>query len=143
EAVYRATWGDWFGREAEFYKAAYELVRGLDRKRFANLVGITHDVELDRLIRRRETIVSPTLPERLVRNPALKVHRLLDGSAVLTTSDAGETTRLRGDAVRLLDLFDGRRSNEDVKALVASQAGVRVGDSFLLALYQHRVLMEA
>ena len=141
EVVYRAMWGNWFGREAEFYKAAYELVRGLDRERFANLVGITHDVELDRLIRRREAVVSPTLPERLVRNPALKVHRLLDGSAVLTTSDAGETTRLRGEVVPLLDLLDGTRSTEDVKQVVAARTGVNVGDSFLLALYQHRVLV--
>lgn len=138
---YAAMWGRWTGREVEFYTAAYDLVRGLDRERFATLVGVDHALALDRLARRHDAIVSPELPGRLVRNPALRVHRLPDGSCVLMADEAGETTRLRADLVGLLDLFDGSRTNDDVKDLVRARTGVRVGDSFLLALHQHRILI--
>lgn len=138
---YLAMWGHWAGREEAFYRAAFDLVRGLDRSRFEALVGIDHTIALDRLQRRHATLRSPRLPDRLVRNPALRAHVLPDGSRVFASEDAGETTRLRPELVRLLDLFDGQLTNDEVKAKVLAQTGVRVGDSFLLALYQHRILI--
>jgi hypothetical protein len=134
-------WGDWAGREAAFYAAAYDLVRGLDRRRFTSLVGIEHAVAVDRLARRHDAITSPRLPDPLVRNPTLRVDRVADGSYVLTAGDLGESTRLRGEIYHLLDWFDGRQSTAGVRARVKAETGYGVSDSFLTALYQHRILI--
>jgi hypothetical protein len=140
-AAYAAMWGDWAGREAAFYAAAYDLVRGLDRRRFTSLVGIEHAVAVDRLARRHDAITSPRLPDPLVRNPTLRVDRVADGSYVLTAGDLGESTRLRGEIYHLLDWFDGRQSTAGVRARVKAETGYGVSDSFLTALYQHRILI--
>lgn len=143
DAEYRRMWGDWIGREDEFYGAAYDMVRTLDRDRFASLVGIEHAVAVDRLARRHDAITHPVLPDRLLRNPTLRVDRAGDGSYVLTAGDAGESTRVRPEVYRLLDLFDGRRATDDVRSSVKAQTGVGVGESFIAALYHHRILIGA
>lgn len=143
DATYRGMWGDWTGREEAFYVAAYDMVRGLDRARFASLVGIEHAIGVDRLARRHEAITDPRLPDPLVRNPILRVDRVPDGSYVLTAGDLGESTRLRGEIYRLLDLFDGRRSIDEVRTVVRAETGFGVSDSFLTALYHHRILVGA
>lgn len=141
--AYAAMWGTWTGREAEFYVAAYDLVRGLDRPAFAALVGIEHTVALDQLIRRHDAIAHPELPDPLVRNPVLRVDRTADGGYVLTAGEAGEATRLRREIYPLLEYFDGRRSNAEVRAAVRAQTGHGVADSFLQALHHHRILIAA
>jgi hypothetical protein len=141
--AHAAMWGNWAGREEAFYAASYDLVRGLDRTRFEALVGIEHAVAVDRLGRRHDAITNPTLPDPLVRNPALRVDRMADGSCVLTVGDTGESTRLRGELYRLLALFDGRRPTRDIRGTVKAQTGVGVADSFLIALHQHRILIAA
>lgn len=141
DAEYRRMWGNWAGREREFYGAAYDMVRALDRDGFAALVGIEHAVSVDRLARRHDAITQPVLPDPLLRNPTLRVDRASDGSYVLTAGDAGEATRLRPEVYRLLDLFDGRRATDDVRHSVKTQTGVGVGDSFIAALYHHRILI--
>jgi hypothetical protein len=143
DAEYSGMWGGWQGREEEFYVTAYDMVRTLDRPRFNSLVGIHHTVALDRLGRRHDAIHHPALPDPLVRNPALRVDRAPDGGYILTTGEAGESTRLRGEIYRLLDIFDGRRSTTDIRAAVRAETGVGVSDSFLLALYHHRILIGA
>lgn len=142
-AEYRRMWGEWNGRETEFYGRAFEMVRGLDRNRFASLVGIEHSVAVDRLARRYDAITQPSLPPRLLRNPTLRVDRAADGSYVLTAGDAGEATRLRPEVYQLLDLFDGQRATEEVRSSVKARTGVGVGDSFIAALYHHRILVGA
>jgi len=143
DSAYGRMWGAWSGREQAFYVAAYDLVRALDRARFASLVGIEHAVAVDRLARRHDAIAHPALPDPLVRNPTLRVDRVPDGSYVLTAGDAGESTRLRGDIYRLLDLFDGRSPTRDIRARVRAETGYGVSDSFLTALYHHRILVDA
>jgi len=143
DAAYAAMWGPWAGREEAFYVAAYDMVRTLDRPGFTSLVGIEHTIAVDRLARRHEAIVHPVLSDPLVRNPTLRVDRVPDGSYVLTAGDVGESTRLRGEIYRLLDVFDGRRSTSEIRARVKAETGYGVSDSFLTALYQHQILIGA
>jgi hypothetical protein len=143
DAAYAAMWGPWHGREVDFYEMAFDMVRTLDRARFAALVGIDHTVAIDHLAKRHDAITHPRLPDPLTRNPALRVDRAPDGSYVLTAGDVGESTRLRGEVYRLLDLFDGRRPTDAVKARVKAETGFGVSDSFLTALYHHRILIGA
>ena len=134
-------WGEWTGREIAFYEAAYDMVRTLDRDRFTSLMGVAHAVTVDRIAKRHDAITDPVLPDPLLRNPLLRVDRAADGAYVLTAVDEGEATRLRSEIYPLLDLFDGRRRTTDVRARVIAETGYRVSDSFLQALYHHRILI--
>ena len=117
-------------------------MRALDRERFARLVGLHHDLLVARLGKRHDALVRPQLPDPLIRNPALRADRARDGSYVLTSSPACEATRLRKRLYDLLEYFDGRSTSEIVAAVRAT-TGLGLSDSFLTALYQHRILIAA
>lgn len=138
---YGATWGDWLGREEELYTSAFDLVAGLDRRKFAALVGVRHDLALDRLGKRHDAIVRPVLPDPLVKNPVMRIDRTSDGGYLLTVGDKGEPTRLRHEVYRLLDYFDGHRATAAVRAAVKNETGVGLSDSFITALHHHRILV--
>ncbi len=141
DAQYAAIWGNWTGREQELFVTAYEMVRALDRARFAALVGVRHDVTVDRLAKRHDAIYRPQLPDPLVRNPLMRVDRTPDGGYVLTVGDRGEPTRLRREVYALLDRFDGRQPTADIRAAIRRDTGLGVSDSFLTALHHHRILI--
>ena len=142
DAVYARQWGPWVGREREFYRSAFDLVSRLDRERFSAMAGLEGELARDRLERRYDAMMHPRLPDPLQRNPDMRVERAADGSYLITSYPSGEPTRLKEHVYRLLDEFDGRRSTADVREVVRTTAGLRLGESFLVTLYQHRVLVD-
>ncbi len=142
DGAYAALWGAWQNREAELYRAADELVASLDRSRYAGLAGLQGELTLARLARRHVAITSPTLPDPLVRNPNLRVARAPDGTYLLSGYKNGEPTRLRKSVYDLLEYFDGRRPTDTVRDAIRAASGLRVADSFLVALYQHRIIVD-
>ena len=142
DAKYAAIWGDWQGREEELYTAAHRIVSTLDRTRFAEMTGLHHDLLLQSLGQRYDAIAHPQLPDPLIKNPTMRIDRGADGSYVLTSYRNGEPTRLKKPIFDLLDVFDGRRSTAEARALVKAYTGLGVSDSFLITLYQHRILID-
>ncbi len=142
EADYSAMWGAWAGREAELYTTAYEMVQALDRERFAALAGLTGGLDLARLEKRYTAMRNPVLPDRLLKNPSMRVMRTPEGVAMMSY-ESGEPTRLRTRVFELLDYFDGRHPTADVQAAVLAETGYTITDRFLTALYQHRILVAA
>ena len=138
---YAAMWAHWAGREEEYYSAAYRLVAALDRPAFAALAGLRHELLVASLAGRHQAITNPTLPDPLVKNPGMQFHHGADGSYVLVTHGGYDPTRLKRPVYELLELFDGRRSTTEVRELAQAHTGLRLSDSFLIALYQHRVLV--
>jgi hypothetical protein len=143
EDEYSEMWGTWVGREGELYKAAWDLVRALDQTRYNALTGLSGELQLALVVQRYEAMVRPRLPARLRRNPSMSAVRAPDGSYVLTSYDAGEPTRLRKPLYDLLENFDGQRTTADVRAAVLAETGLVISESFLRALYQHRILVDA
>lgn len=139
---YAATWGNWLGREEELYASAHRIVCSLDRAKYAALAGLHDELRLGALARQHDAIMRPRLPDPLIKNPNMRVDRASDGSVLLTSYRNGEPTRLRRAVFDLLDQFDGRRSTADVRAAVRALTGVGVSDSFLITLYQHRILVD-
>lgn len=141
DGEHAAIWGSWFGREEELFLATRRIVDAVDRETYAELSGLRLDLQLSSLARRHDAIANPTLPDPLMKNPSMRIDRGADGSALLTSYRNGEPTRLTKSVYQLLDLFDGRRATEEVRAAVSALGGPRVSDSFLLALYHHRILV--
>jgi hypothetical protein len=142
DARYAARWGAWAGREHELYLTAARIVTALDRPAFERLAGLELDLLLGSLAGRHKAITNPTLPDPLIKNPAMRIDRGADGSYVLVTYSQFDPTRLQKPVFELLDLFDGRRSTAEVRSEIEATAGVRVADSFLTRLFQQRILVD-
>jgi len=143
DATYAGLWGDWLGRESEFYAACYELVRKLERTEFENLGGIKQKLELDRLDKRYLAMHEPKLPDPMLKNPGLRITRDGEASYVVTSYSGSDPMRLRKTVFDLLEEFDGRRATAEVRDGILKQSGLWISDSLLTKLYQHRMLVDA
>ena len=139
---YRGMWKEWTGREAELYTSAHRIVSALDRPTFERIAGLEHDLLVEALAAAHRAITIPAVPDPLIKNPHMRVHRGLDDSYVITTYSTFDPTRLRKGVFELLDQFDGKRRTEDVRAAIQAQTGLRISDSFLTRLYHERILVD-
>lgn len=142
DARYAAVWGMWAGRERELYVAASRIVSALDRPTFERLAGLRHDLLLGSLAKWHQAITDPTLPDPLIVNPTMRTDRAFDGSYVLTTYSQFDPTRLQKPVFDLLELFDGRRPTADVRAAIEERTGRKVAESFVVKLFQQRILVD-
>jgi hypothetical protein len=140
---YAALWHDWAGREEELYSAAYEVTRALDRASFEQLGGIRLRLALERLDKRYRDMREPAVAEMLLKNPALRVTRTRDGSYIVVGYVGTDPLRVKKTLYDLLDDFDGRRSNAEVRSAILARGGDWISDSLLVKLYQHRILIAA
>jgi hypothetical protein len=138
---YRKLWGRWASREADFYRAAYRLVRELDRKAFQRLGGFPQQVLADRLQARLRDMRRPEAPAVLVRNPALQVRRV-GQRFVLTAYSHFDPVELSSAAYPVLDFFDGRKTNQQVCRQLRRERGQDLSPQLILQMYQARVLVE-
>ena len=140
-ARYEAMWQGWAGREAELYTSAYRIVESLDRPAFERLAGVKLDLLGDALAQWHKAITAPTLPDPLIKNPHMQIHRSFDEAYVITTYSTFDPTRLRKNVFDLLARFDGRTPTQQVRDAIHSDTGLRVSDSFIVRLYQQRILV--
>ena len=142
EAAYAALWGDWVGREEELYQRSYEMVRGLDREGFrALLAGAEYDKRAGILAAAHRTMESPALPERLVPRADL-VARPTEGGVLVTTYSRYEPLLLTEALHEVVQAFGGGGTVAEVRARLASEAGIDVPEELLRGLHQYRVLVE-
>ncbi len=141
EKAYTDLWGEWVGREPQFFMRCYEIVTELDRKSFRILGGIDNDIALSLLRKRYLAVREPRLPDRLVKNPEMKVERLSDGSYLLTSYLAGDQIRMRKRLFDLLECFDGRAATGRVRFEIRARTGLNLSDALLTRLHQHRILV--
>lgn len=142
DAAYAALWRDWLGREEQLYSEAYDLVQKLDRKTFEELGGVLQRLDLDRLSNRHRDMREPKLPEALLRNPSMRVTRNADGSYILMSYIGTDPIRVQKKVYELLDSFDGRQSNAEVRTAILMTAGFWISDSLLTKLYHYRILVD-
>lgn len=140
-ARYSALWGEWAGREEDFYVRCFEHVRALGRERFE---AILRDPEpahrLAELGARHEAMLHPTLPERLVPNPALESAETADG-VLVTSYSRYEPLLLTRDLFEVVRAFGEGESVADVRRRLARDHGVELPDELLVGLWQFRVLV--
>lgn len=140
EALYARLWRGFLGREEEFYKRCYEIVRGLSAADVSRLLGLDGEIKLGEFRRRLEAATLETLPERLVFNNKTMVRWLADGDVALAAYSEYDALALPGAVYPLLVAFDGRSSTAETRARLRSQFQADIGDEILLTLYRHRIL---
>jgi Fe-S-cluster containining protein len=139
--VYSTLWGDWVGREEEYYKECYRLVGELTPERFESTVGVNQKIYMELLKGCLRNVISPDLPPVLKRNPEMKSFKLPDGRYAVTTV-AGFYT-IEAALYEALNLFDGVATTRQIAARVEAQYNDTLDESLLIPLYQFRMLVPA
>ena len=141
EARHRAAFGEWSGREEEYYRRCFEVVSALDPAEARAACGIRLTVREAALAACRDTIAAPSLPDPLLRNPRLETWPGPDGTVTVVGFSGNQPVRLRREVLRLLDDFDGRTPTADVLAGIVSREGLTLSPGLLLRLWQQRLLI--
>jgi Fe-S-cluster containining protein len=142
EEQYAAMWGDWVGREEEFYRRSHEIVRGVDQGTFESLGGLEHSLRLKTLLSRYSAMINPGVPDVLVRNPSLSGRPSADGRVLLQGYSPFDPRRVRKEIYDVLDRFDGTRPWRELAADIREEGGPALSESLVTLLSQHRILVE-
>jgi len=142
QKTYEGVWGKWAGKEEEFYRETYSIVKGLNRQRFKSLSGIVGEVLLRDVMKKWQKIMRPILPAVLKRNPRLIVEKTGDDEYTLIAYSGFDPVTVSGRVYRMIDFFDGKKTNKEVCGEVLKRTKTEPSHELLLSLFQMRVLTE-
>lgn len=138
--VYKKIWGDWVGREEEFYRESYRIVSELTRDEFDRIVGITGNVILNWLKDKYKDVMSPKIPAVLFKNPQLIAIPMTDGESYSIRTDVGFFT-IMSALNDILNYFDGVRTTEEIKKIVLEEYQDELSDELIQSMYFNRMLL--
>jgi len=141
EEEYQNLWGEWAGKEEEFYIKTFELVANLDKKWFEKIMGINQQIHLKKMEDAYLKMTRPILPGKLKRNNKTGVFKMPDGSYNIALGMA--IYNIPGFAYQIFEMFDGTILNKDLLKKAKKEKGVAIKEDFLLTFYQNRFLIEA
>ncbi|MBI5057502.1 MAG: hypothetical protein HZB61_12890 [Nitrospirae bacterium] len=140
--AYTAMWGKRTGSEEAFYIETYRTISKLTPKEFGRIEGVYQKILLRDLEKKHNMLMAPVLPERLIRNPQLIVHRTDDDSYAITGYSPLDPLLVTRKTYDMLDFFDGRLSNKEVCKTVKRNLQTDIDDDLLQYLYQFRILID-
>lgn len=133
-------WGAWHGREEAYFLECHRRASALDRGAVADIIGrFQQRLQQPRLERSYRQMMTPELPDPLLRNPDLVVYPRPDDQR-LVTSVAG-SFRVAGDVLDMLWAFDGVRGTAEVAELLRAKHDVEISPALLVRFYQNRFLV--
>ncbi|MBN1294726.1 MAG: hypothetical protein JXB48_23015 [Candidatus Latescibacteria bacterium] len=138
---YRSLWGEWEGREEEFYRETFHIVKDLTLRDFERITGISHIIMLEELKKSYDTLMNNEPPYILKRNPKLQVKSSNEDFCTLIGYSPFDPVEIPRAIYEMLDLFDGDRTNDDVFALLLEKDKKIPTDDLLLSLYRLRILI--
>ena len=141
EAEHRRLWGRFAGHEEDFYRRAFRLVSGLTRTEFQQTGGAPLALRLRALRKAHEAALARNAPPVLLRAPALAVTYLGGGRYRLTTYSEYDPLVVSRAVFRLLDEFDGVRTNRQIGVALRRAGKTALPGRLLLQLHQARVLV--
>ena len=69
EEKYANLWGEWIGREEDFYKKCFTIIKNIDAQTFKLIAGVSREI-LEAAIRdTQKSFKKNTLPDYLIFNP--------------------------------------------------------------------------
>lgn len=139
--VYQALWGNWLGREKQFFINSFEIVSRLSQQDLLGIGGIRLATRADTIQKLRGQIQTPQLPDHLILNPDRNIIFDASGYACITTYNAYDPLRLPVELLGMLQCFDGSRSTEAALRYIADEYGQLLSKELLEKLYQFRVLV--
>lgn len=139
---YAARWGEWAGREEDYFRACFAYVAALGRADLERLLGLDGVIGVAVLEKLHHDAVDPLLPPVLRFNADTTVDWLSDGTVSLAAYSDYEAVAVPGTTYPLLVAFTGREPVAVVRQRLHEAQQADVDDALLLTLYRHRVLVE-
>lgn len=133
-------WGNWAGREREFYRAAERLVRPLSWTTITAIGGTELRTAAHLAQETYHKLTTPQLPARL-RVGSIQLSPGGNGSLVTTYSPI-DPLRLSPAVLEILPYFDGR-ATRSARQAITRELGVTVDTALLQKLVDFGILVEA
>lgn len=135
---YAQLWGDWQGREPEFYERCFERVAELDWSDVQREIGEHIQPQLEAFKAAHQKHQDQTLPSALQHRPA-QVVRIGEGLATVANYSVYDPLQLPQALLKALACFDGRPTATALEA-IAEEHGLELSDALLRKLVDHRLL---
>ena len=140
DEIYQKIWGDWVGREEEFYRESYRMVSELTRDEFDRITGITGNVMLSWLKEKHNDVMNPKIPPVLFKNPMLIAIPMSDAESYSIRTDVGFFTIMTA-LHDILNYFDGVKTTDEIKKIVLEEYQDELSDELIQSMYfNHMVL---
>jgi hypothetical protein len=109
---YSKLWGDWEGKEAEFYQRCFEIISQVDAATFKKITGLKREILEAAIWKSNRHFLENVLPEKLVFNPAVEVSNSEAGYLSLQLKD--ESTKIPAVILPLIRAFNGNRTTVEI-----------------------------
>lgn len=144
DATYAEAWGDWQGREEEFYVACHDRVKAMTPDDYAKVVDrtATGRTRLAKLATVIENLGSARrVPGRIALNKKLTV--LQTGSGVVLTMpyNAHDSIKIENDLYEVLQTFSYDRTVGETRAFLENEHGVELADELLSMFTMHEIMV--
>ena len=138
---YRRIWGEWEGREEEFYQACAALVEPMTWQTLQRICGPRVRVLAELVRDAYEHLTSQAIPERL-RCGSLQISDARDGKYWVVSYSKYDPLVMPEQLATALHYFDGRRT-EDALAAILIERNLRIDLSLVRRMVDFGVLQTA
>jgi len=112
EENYSKVWGEWEGREAEFYIRCYEIVSQVDSDTFKKITGVKREILKSAIWETNKEYLENVLPDILILHPETVSKNAEEGQLILSL---GETSvKIPALIFPLVRAFNGKRETPEV-----------------------------
>jgi len=112
DAIYEALWGDWIGREEEFYRSCFNIVKNIDAVTFKQITGQTREI-LEAAIRdTQKKFILSNLPVFLLLHPGVIADKSNEDHILLILGEI--TAKVPSALLPLIYSFNGKRQTVEV-----------------------------
>jgi hypothetical protein len=138
----RRRWGNWFGREQEFYRACADLVAPLSWQNVVAICGPETQLRARLIQQDYRRLTTSEIPERLRLGSFTIADATPEFSRLYHSGLGLDVFQVSSRVMRLLPYFDGRRVSESVEQVVEKE-GLRFTDELLRRLVDFKILVAA
>jgi hypothetical protein len=109
---YKKLWGNWAGREEEFYLKCYEIVSKLDATTFKRITGLKREILEAAILDTQKDFLKSILPDILILNPEVISETEQEGFTVLICGEV--SAKIPALILPLIRAFNGKRTTVEV-----------------------------
>lgn len=138
-AKYRGLWGNWWGREREFYERSGRLVKPLSWAKIISIAGPEVRLYARLTLEAYEALVSPEMPDQLVAAP-LQITPMGKQTSRVMTYSPYDPLEVSKAVLDLLPFFDGRPI-KDVLKRIQKEKRIRLEKDLIRKLVDFQILI--
>ena len=112
DAKYAVLWGDWIGREEEFYRSCFNIIKNIDARTYKQITGQTREI-LEASIRdTQKDFLLSNLPDFLLLHPGVIADKSNEDYILLVLGEI--SAKITPALLPLIHSFNGKRQTVEV-----------------------------